>query len=276
MSICFGICPITKTCGLQMNNTPLLSFHQLSFSYPQKKAEQSQIVLKDLSFTIQQGEFVSILGPSGSGKSTIFRLITGLEKQIAGDITFQKETNGNRLGKVGLMPQQDMLLEWRTVLDNVILPLEVSGKSKKEANEIALSFFPSFGLQGTEKKYPHQLSGGMKQRASFLRAMLGGSELLLLDEPFSSLDAMTKLTMQEWLLAKWDELNSTILFITHDVDEALFLSDRIILFTETPLTTFEEISLPLRRPRSIDDLLTQELTELKRSILNRLRQKVSV
>ncbi|UOE93022.1 ABC transporter ATP-binding protein [Alkalihalobacillus sp. LMS39] len=259
-----------------MNNTPLLSFHQLSFSYPQKKAEQSQIVLKDLSFTIQQGEFVSILGPSGSGKSTIFRLITGLEKQITGDITFQTETNGNRLGKVGLMPQQDMLLEWRTVLDNVILPLEVSGKSKKEAKEIALSFFPSFGLQGTEKKYPHQLSGGMKQRASFLRAMLGGSELLLLDEPFSSLDAMTKLTMQEWLLAKWDELNSTILFITHDVDEALFLSDRIILFTETPLTTFEEISLPLRRPRSIDDLLTQELTELKRSILNRLRQKVSV
>lgn len=276
MSICFGICPITKTCGQQMNNTPLLSFHQLSFSYPQKKAEQSQIVLKDLSFTIQQGEFVSILGPSGSGKSTIFRLITGLEKQITGDITFQTETNGNRLGKVGLMPQQDMLLEWRTVLDNVILPLEVSGKSKKEAKEIALSFFPSFGLQGTEKKYPHQLSGGMKQRASFLRAMLGGSELLLLDEPFSSLDAMTKLTMQEWLLAKWDELNSTILFITHDVDEALFLSDRIILFTETPLTTFEEISLPLRRPRSIDDLLTQELTELKRSILNRLRQKVSV
>lgn len=246
----------------------LLSFDQVSFSYP-----GSAPILSQLSLSLNQGEFVSLVGPSGSGKSTIFRLITGLEQPVQGSIWLYGQQENKRLGQVGYMPQQDLLLEWRTILQNVCLPLEIQGQRTKKKEEVG-ELLAQFGLAGHEQDYPHQLSGGMRQRASFLRAMLSGAELLLLDEPFSALDAVTRLTMQEWLLEQWEQTEKTILFITHDVDEALFLSDRIFLFAQSPLNTYKEIHVPLERPRQLEDLLTPEMMELKRELLQELRKQV--
>lgn len=245
----------------------VLILDRVSFAYQ----ETGPAILSELSFSLEKGEFVSILGPSGSGKSTIFRLITGLEVPTSGSITLAGQRMSSRLGKVGYMPQQDLLLEWRTIRDNVCLPLEIQGKKGLEEKELA-QLFEQFGLAGHEHRYPHQLSGGMRQRASFLRAMLSGGELLLLDEPFSALDAVTRLAMQEWLLAQWEQTERTILFITHDVDEALFLSDRILLFSEQPLRDYEEVLVPLGRPRQLDDLLRQDILTLKRRLLSQLRK----
>lgn len=248
----------------------VLSFNEVSFAYEQT----GPTILSQLSFSLDKGEFVSLLGPSGSGKSTIFRLITGLEKPSSGIITLYGSAEVERLGKVGYMPQQDLLLEWRTIMENVCLPLEIKKETHLDKQEVR-RLLAEFGLAGHEEAYPHQLSGGMKQRASFLRAMLSGAELLLLDEPFSALDAVTRLSMQEWLLEQWEKTEKTVLFITHDVDEALLLSDRILLFADKPLHTFEEIRVPLGRPRVVDDLLTAEMLELKKRLLNQLRQHLT-
>lgn len=254
----------------------VLTFDDVSFSYKGKKKEKVTPILDHLSFTIQSGEFVSLLGPSGSGKSTIFRLITGLEQPTKGSISLYGEEEMKRLGKVGYMPQQDMLLDWRNILDNAFLPLEINGFTKKDRKEQVLQLLEGFGLKGHEYDFPHQLSGGMRQRVSFLRAMLGGGNLLLLDEPFSALDAVTRLSMQEWLLDQWGKLEKTVIFITHDVDEALFLSDRVFLFSPSPLSTFKEIQVPLPRPRKLEDLLSPELATIKSELLHELRQQVKL
>ena len=249
----------------------MLEFNNVSFRYDEKMK-----ILDELSFSVRQGEFISILGVSGSGKSTIFRLVTGLDKPLAGDITLEGDDNGERLGKVGYMPQQDLLLPWRTILENAYLPLEINGVDKRSAYKQIKSLLQEFGLEGTEDKYPSELSGGMKQRVAFLRAVLSGNPLLLLDEPFSALDAITKLSMQEWLLGQWQKRKSTILFITHDVDEALFLSDRIFLLKNKPVTTIEEIEIPLPRERTRSDLHRPEMLELKERLLSTLRNEVSL
>lgn len=250
-------------------NNEILSFNHVSFAY------ETEDIIKGLSLSIQQGEFVSLLGPSGSGKSTIFRLITGLEEPYEGEILLHSSTK-KRLGEVGYMPQKDLLLEWRTVFQNVILPFEIQGNLNKHNKNKALEMLEEFGLKGYENSYPAQLSGGMRQRVSFLRAMLSGSDLLILDEPFSALDAIKRLTMQEWLLEQWEKYNKTIIFITHDVDEALFLSDRIFLFSEKPLTHYEEIKVPTKRPRQLEDLLLPEVSDVKKRLLTQLRKQVTL
>lgn len=227
-------------------------------------------LIDGLDLQVQQGEFVSIIGPSGSGKSTLFRLISGLEQPDKGDIFLQGNL-GQRVGNVGYMPQQDLLMPWRTVLENAILPLELQGIRKREAKHNVLAMLDEFGLRGTENQYPGELSGGMRQRVSFLRSLLGGSTLLLLDEPFSALDAITRLTMQEWLLEQWRKWERTILFITHDVDEALFLSDRIFLCSTWPIQQLDFYHVPLARPRTLRDLAKREVVELKHQLMERLR-----
>ena len=249
----------------------MLEFNNVSFDY-----DENSKILDELSFSVRPGEFVSIVGVSGSGKSTIFRLITGLDKPLVGDITLDGNENGVRLGKVGYMPQQDLLLPWRTILENAYLPLEISGVDKKTAVQRIKPLLQEFGLDGTEDKYPSELSGGMKQRVAFLRAVLSGNPLLLLDEPFSALDAITKLSMQEWLLDQWKKRQSTILFITHDVDEALFLSDRIFLLKNKPVTAIEEITIPLGRERTRKDLHRPDMLDLKEHLLSTLRNEVSL
>ncbi|KEF39087.1 ABC-type nitrate/sulfonate/bicarbonate transport system, ATPase component [Schinkia azotoformans MEV2011] len=172
------------------------------------------------------------------------------------------------------MPQQDLLLPWRTVLENVTLPLEMEASKQTVPKVEVYDLLQEFGLKGFEYSYPAQLSGGMKQRVSFLRTIITGSNILLLDEPFSALDAITRLTMQEWLLEQWEKMQKTILFITHDVDEALFLSDRIFLINRTPIEEFTEVIVPLSRPRKIRDLASQEIVNIKEQLIDRLRMKV--
>lgn len=208
-----------------MRSKNILQFHNVSFHYDEKP------IINELNASIQDKEFVSIIGPSGCGKSTLFRLITGLEEASTGQI----ELTETKSHPVGYMPQKDMLLPWRTIIENAALPLECQGVQKKEAQIKAKELLQKFGLQGYETKYPKDLSGGMRQRVSFIRTLLTGGEILLLDEPFSALDALTKASLQEWLFEQWKEWEKTILFITHDVEEALFLSNRIFVVENQPI-----------------------------------------
>lgn len=274
MNICSGIWRITGRCGQLMISNSVLSFEDVSFQYD--NGASSIKILDKLNFDIKDGEFVSIIGPSGSGKSTIFRLITGLEQPVTGEIIINGSAKQNRLGAVGYMPQQDLLMPWRTVLENAMLPLEVKGMKTKEAEQKVIARLEQFGIKGFEHRYPGDLSGGMKQRVSFLRTSLSGSNVLLLDEPFSALDAITRLAMQEWLLQQWQQQKNTILFITHDVNEALFLSDRIFIFTGTPMEKLEEVIVPLERPRDLRQLNDDKVIELKDYLIDLLRAKVQL
>jgi len=256
-----------------MNNS-VLEFRNVSFGYHSEKGNSMDSILSDINFQVNDGEFISIIGPSGSGKSTIFRLITGLEQPTDGDICMNGQMITDRLGQVGYMPQQDLLMPWRTIMENAILPLEIKGIGKAESQKKVRKLLDDFGLKGVENSFPSDLSGGMKQRVSFLRTILSGSNILLLDEPFSALDAITRLTMQEWLLEQWSKWNKTILFITHDVDEALFLSDRVLVLGQKPIMSVQEIEVPLRRPRALRDLGRPEVTQLKEQLIDQLRQRV--
>ncbi|WJH32444.1 ABC transporter ATP-binding protein [Paenibacillus sp. CC-CFT747] len=240
---------------------------------------------------MEANEFVSLLGPSGTGKSTVFRLLSGLLEPDSGRITLRGRAGtaiagppdgggatgaaaappAGLLGRVGYMPQNAALLPWRTVLQNAALALELKGVPRREAERRVRELLPAFGLAGTEGRLPHELSGGMRQRVAFLRAVLGGTELLLLDEPFSALDAMTRVGMQEWLLAMWEKHRQTVLFITHDIEEALLLSDRVLLVGETPIRRLHEVRVPLPRPRTYETTLDPAFVELKKQVLQRLR-----
>jgi putative hydroxymethylpyrimidine transport system ATP-binding protein len=257
-------------------NSGLLQLEDISFSYPQDKIPHSVPVLERLSLSIRPKEFVTIIGPSGSGKSTLFRLITGLEQPLEGRILLKGEAIEDRLGHVGYMPQKDLLLPWRTVMENAILPLQLQGVQKEKAEDQTRGLLGEFGLKGYEDRYPHNLSGGMRQRVSFLRAVTSGNDLLVLDEPFSALDAITRLSMQEWLLDQWTKREKTILFITHDVEEALFLSDRILIFSQMPVTSLKEIKVPLPRPRKFGDLTDAGVQTIKTDLISELRRLVSL
>ncbi|MED3614951.1 ABC transporter ATP-binding protein [Bacillus wiedmannii] len=249
-----------------MRSKNILQFHNVSFHYDEKP------IINELNASIQDKEFVSIIGPSGCGKSTLFRLITGLEEVSTGQI----ELTETKSRPVGYMPQKDMLLPWRTIIENAALPLECQGVQKKEAQIKAKELLHKFGLQGYETKYPKDLSGGMRQRVSFIRTLLTGGEILLLDEPFSALDALTKASLQEWLFEQWKEWEKTILFITHDVEEALFLSNRILVVEQQPITTLTERVVPLDRNRTRKDLYKPEVLALKNELLSMLQRQVLV
>ncbi len=249
-----------------MRSKNILQFHNVSFHYDEKP------IINELNASIQDKEFVSIIGPSGCGKSTLFRLITGLEEASTGQI----ELTETKSHPVGYMPQKDMLLPWRTIIENAALPLECQGVQKKEAQIKAKELLQKFGLQGYETKYPKDLSGGMRQRVSFIRTLLTGGEILLLDEPFSALDALTKASLQEWLFEQWKEWEKTILFITHDVEEALFLSNRIFVVENQPITTLTERIVPLDCNRTRKDLYKPEVLALKDELLSMLQRQVLV
>ncbi|ETT63297.1 ABC transporter ATP-binding protein [Paenibacillus sp. FSL R7-277] len=209
-------------------------------------------VFSELSMNVQRGEFISVVGGSGCGKSTLFKIIAGLLEPDNGRITLngaESATAAKRLGSVAYMPQQDLLLPWRTVMDNCLLPWELK-RSRPKAAAVAeiRTLLQRFGLEGTEGAYPQELSGGMRQRVAVLRTVAAGNDLLLLDEPFGALDAITKRSLQRWLLELWAELDKTVLFITHDLEEALLLSDRIYLMTGSG-GGMQEFPAGLPRPR---------------------------
>jgi putative hydroxymethylpyrimidine transport system ATP-binding protein len=238
-----------------------LEVNNITFKYE----DSETLILKDLSFHINKNEFVTILAPSGTGKSTLFKLILGLIKPNSGAMKIASENNKNI---IGYMPQKDCLMPWRTILENASIGLELNGYSKKEAKAVAAQYFEAFGLSGTENYYPYALSGGMRQRVSFLRAIVNKPSLLLLDEPFSSLDALTRVRMQQWLLELWQREKNTVFMITHDIDEALLLSDRILICEETPFRNFQSLKVDLQRPRNYETTLSSEFVVLKRNILN--------
>jgi ABC-type nitrate/sulfonate/bicarbonate transport system ATPase subunit len=205
--------------------------------------------LEGVSLRVMPHEFVALVGPSGSGKSTLFNLIVGLLEPTSGEIRIDGQPARRRLGRFGYMPQRDLLLPWRDVLGNVIVPLELRGEAIDAARRQAAEMLPLFGLEGFERSYPATLSGGMRQRAALLRTVLIDSTTLLLDEPFGALDALTRREMQDWLLGLWGRLRPTVLFISHDVDEAVYLADRVVVLSRRPGRVVGEFPVPLPRPR---------------------------
>ena len=238
---------------------------------------QNLQVLDGLSLRAGQGEFVTLIGPSGCGKSTVLNLVAGLQHPDEGEIRFDGVLTEQRLGRCGWMPQRDLLLPWRTVLDNVLLGPEVHGHAsgRDRAREEASRLLPLFGLEGFGQSYPATLSGGMRQRAALLRTFLTHSGVLLLDEPFGALDALTRIALQEWLLRVWHEFGYTVLFITHDVEEALFLSDRVYVLTERPARVCLELEVPLPRPRAREMTLSAEFAALKHTLMEALHGRCS-
>ncbi len=205
--------------------------------------------LDGVSFHVLPGEFVTVIGPSGSGKSTLFNLIVGLIEPDAGAICLDGDVCHERIGRVGYMPQRDLLLPWRSVLDNVIIPLELKGVPRGQARARARAMLPRFGLTDFADAYPASLSGGMRQRAALLRTLLTERDVLLLDEPFGALDALTRRELQDWLLGVWQQFKQTVIFITHDVEEALYLGDRVIVLSARPGRVVHILSVDLPRPR---------------------------
>lgn len=232
------------------------------------KSFGSSIILQNVSFSIQEGEFVSILGPSGSGKSTLFHLIGGLYRPDSGEIYINGERTTGEEGRISYMPQSPSLLPWRTILENVILGSEIIEKPNKAE---ALKMIQQAGLEGCEQAYPSQLSGGMKQRASFIRSLLSPQSLICLDEPFSALDEFTRMDMQEWLLSIWTEHRRSILFVTHNIEEAIFLSDRVIVLSDRPAKVQKEFNIPFARPRHSSLMLTREFLNWKKEIFKELK-----
>jgi ABC-type nitrate/sulfonate/bicarbonate transport system ATPase subunit len=237
-----------------------------------KSFEEEQII-RDISIELKEGEIVSLLGVSGGGKTTLFNIIAGLSMPDKGNVILEGEDITGKPGKVSYMLQKDLLLPYRTILDNVALPLIVRGMKKKEAREKAAGFFEEFGLEGTEKKYPSQISGGMKQRAALLRTYLFSEKVALLDEPFSALDMLTKATVHEWYLDVMEKIRLSTLFVTHDIDEAILLSDRIYILTGKPGTITKEVVIKEPKPRRKDFNLTEEFLEYKKEIILHLEEE---
>lgn len=230
--------------------------------------KETGLVLDDLSLYVKEGEFVSIIGPSGSGKSTIFQCIGGLLEPESGELFLDNRKINGETGNIAYMPQQHSLLPWRTVKDNVLLGQELFKKPDKQE---ALDWLEKINLSDYQDAYPHQLSGGMKQRVAFLRALLSPQSVLLLDEPFSALDEFTRFDMQKWLLSIWEKKQKSVLFITHNIEEAIFLSDRIYLLSPRPAKIIREIEVSFQRPRRDQLLLQSEFLQLKREIYSELK-----
>lgn len=245
----------------------MLEFKGVSFRYE----ADGQDLFRDLSFSVQQHEFISVIGASGCGKSTIFRLINGLEAMQSGEICLNGRPIAEASGPVSaFMPQRDLLLPWRTAAENVALPMEIQGIGRRERRERALAALETVGLADCADQLPHTLSGGMRQRAAFARTLSAGADLLLLDEPFSALDALTRTRMQQWLMDQCVRTARTVLFVTHDVDEAIFLSDRILVMEGQPVDRITSVTVPMSRLRSRADMNRPELADLRLDLLSRL------
>jgi ABC-type nitrate/sulfonate/bicarbonate transport system ATPase subunit len=241
---------------------PLFSCEAITKSY------EGEPVVSGVSLELPEGGFVSLLGPSGVGKTTLFNILAGVDRPDAGRVLLADEDITGISGRVSYMLQKDLLLEYRTVLDNVILPLVIRGESKATARRYAAAFFPQFGLAGCETKYPAQLSGGMRQRAALLRTCMMKNPVILLDEPFSALDAITRLKMHGWYLGIAREMGLSTIFITHEIEEAVSLSDRVYILNRKPGEITHTINIPVPRPRGKDFSTSPEFAAFKHIILD--------
>jgi NitT/TauT family transport system ATP-binding protein len=234
------------------------------------------VALAPVSLAIPQGRFLTILGPSGCGKSTIFNIIAGLELPSTGTVTMDGTPIIGMSGVVSYMLQKDLLLPWRSIVDNVILGMEIDRISKTEAKARALPLLKRYGLGGFEDRYPSELSGGMRQRAALLRTMLCDRDVILLDEPFAALDAQTRADMQEWLLDVWDDFKKTVIFVTHDVDEGIYLSDEVVVMSGRPGRVIERKTIELSRPRKRSIITSEAFMEYKEHFLSLLHKPVEL
>jgi len=240
------------------------------------KNYEDEIVIQNICLELPSGGFISLAGTSGVGKTTLFNVLSGIDKPDNGKVFLNNEDITGVTGKVSYMLQKDLLLEYRTVIDNVILPLLIKGEKKKTARAQAAEYFEMFGLSGYENKYPNELSGGMRQRAALLRTCLSAgicssslqNHVVLLDEPFSALDAITRRKMQVWYAGIAEQLKISTLFITHDVEEALVLSDTIFIINGKPGVITHKIDVQPPRPRSEDFAVSREFTEQKKFVFN--------
>ena len=250
--------------GLRPSPVTKLSIEKLNVSFG------SVTALSDVSLDIADGEFVCILGASGCGKSTLFNVVSGLLQASSGKIVLDGQDVSSRPGQVGYMLQKDLMLPWRTVLGNITLAASLTRGATARDQEQAAELATRYGLGDFLNHYPHALSGGMRQRVAMMRTIAAGRQVMLLDEPFGALDAQTRLGMQQWLLQLWRDLNRTILFVTHDVDEAIYLADRIVVMTPRPGRIAEILTVDLPRPRPLEVLTTDIFVGLKRQIMQHL------
>jgi len=233
------------------------------------------VALSETSLQVEAGEFVSLVGPSGCGKSTLFNVISGLLTPASGRVLIEGREVTGRTGHVGYMLQKDLLVPWRTVIGNVVLGAALTrGVTERDEAE-AWDLAARYGLGDFADHYPHALSGGMRQRVALMRTLAVHRDVLLLDEPFGALDSQTRLEMQRWLLDVWSELDRTVVFVTHDVDEAVFLADRVVVMTPRPGRIEAEVAVPIPRPRTLETLTSPEFMELKRSVLGLLYREAA-
>ncbi|MFT8536842.1 ABC transporter ATP-binding protein [Bifidobacterium aquikefiri] len=232
------------------------------------KTFNGKISLVTTSLSVSDGELITIVGPSGCGKSTLFNIISGVLQPTEGNVIINDKDVTNVPGNVGYMMQKDLLLPWKSTLENILTGVSLTRKPTKEDLELAISMAQEYGLGDYLDNFPHSMSGGMRQRAAFLRTLMFDRDVLLLDEPFGALDSQTRLSMQEWLLKVWAEQRRTVLFVTHDVEEAVFLADRVVVMTPRPGRIEKIIDIDLPRPRTRTILTDQKFVEYKRMILN--------
>ncbi|WP_081941899.1 ABC transporter ATP-binding protein [Spirochaeta lutea] len=245
---------------------PILALEGISFSYP------GLPVLEDVSLSVRRGEVVSILGPSGCGKSTLLSVAAGLDAPPRGRVFLDGRDCTGKPGGVSYMQQEDLLLPWRRVGGNIALPLTLGGMSRAQAHQAVEELLPAFGLEGFARAYPFQLSGGMRQRAALMRSYMASSRLMLLDEPFARLDALTRASLHQWFLDLVHRLGTSLLIVTHDIDEALYLSDRIIVLSARPARVVREMDVPDREGRSLHGLTKPDFTRRKQQLLDALGQ----
>ncbi|WP_037078357.1 ABC transporter ATP-binding protein [Pseudonocardia spinosispora] len=231
--------------------------------------------VRDLAMTVQPGEFVSVVGPTGCGKSTTLSLVSGLQRASAGQVLVEGRPVTSIPDGVGYMFQSDAVMPWRSVLDNVASGPRFRGASKKEAREQATDWIARVGLAGFENYYPHQLSGGMRKRVALAQTLVTNPRILLMDEPFSALDVQTRANMQDELLRLWAGSGAAVIFVTHDLDEAIALADKVVVMTAGPATVKDVFPIPLHRPREVEELrLTPEFVQIYREVWESLRVEV--
>jgi len=249
---------------------PAIEVRALSHAFPGSSREGPLKVLKGVDLAVEDGAFVSLVGPSGCGKSTLLRVLTGLLVPQAGEALVSGESCIGRPGLAAYMPQRDLLLPWRRAMENAVLGAEIAGVPRHEARERAAALFERFGLSGFERSWPSQLSGGMRQRLALLRTFLLPGGVLLLDEPFGSLDAITRRAMHRWLQEVWERDRRTVLFVTHDVEEALILSDEVLVMSARPGRIAARVDSPFARPRPLSIIAEPEFVRRKEKLLRAL------
>jgi ABC-type nitrate/sulfonate/bicarbonate transport system ATPase subunit len=249
---------------------PIISIQHIKKAFSVKNHRFE--VIKNINVTINQGEFVSFVGPSGCGKTTLLNIIAGLESPDSGSVIISTKPSTEMLGKVGYMHQKDGLLPWRNVLDNAILGLEINGFKRPEAHALVRPLLKQFGLEGFEEAMPWEISGGMRQRVALLRTVSYKPEVVLLDEPFGALDALTREDLQFWLLQISQELNQTVIMITHDIEEALILSDQVFVLSHRPSFIIKNITVPFKKNKNERNTTNIEFANLKAELSHAIRQ----